>query len=405
MTLFKIAFRNVFRQKRRTILTALTMFGGFTLAAISIGWSDGTYSNIIEMFTRNRLGHIQIHGKGYLDRPSLYKTIDGYKTVGEKIQRVAEIQAWAPRLYSAGLASVGEKSAGVQIIGIDPLQETATTRFDKKIVEGRIFSQIPSPEAILGRGLTKILHARVGDEIVVVSQAADGSIANDKYHVIGIVESGDEISDRMAFYLHLQDAQELLVLKDRVHEIAVIVGNLDRVRSLTQKIQSALDDPDLEVAPWQEFAQPFYQAMKADQQGMWISLFVIVLIVAVGVLNTVLMSVLERTREYGVLKAVGTRPALIFVLVLYEVNIITFASIIVGAGLGMLINYLLSIQGITLPTSFTYGGIEFTKMYAEINARSLYIPAITVFLSASLVSVFPALKAARIEPARAMRMH
>jgi putative ABC transport system permease protein len=143
--------------------------------------------------------------------------------------------------------------------------------------------------------------------------------------------------------------------------------------------------------------------MRADQQGMWISLLVIVLIVAVGVLNTVLMSVLERRREYGVLKAIGTRPARLFGLVLSEINLIAFASVIIGAGLSVLINYLLSIQGITLPEPFTYGGVEFTKMYSEVNARSLYIPALTVMLSALLVAVFPSLKAARIEPARAMR--
>lgn len=403
--LLKIAFRNVFRQKRRTILTALTMFGGFTLAAISIGWSDGTYSYIIDMFTRNRLGHIQIHGKGYLDKPSLYNTINDYKTVGEKIQTVAGVETWAPRLYSAGLASVAEKSAGVQIIGIDPEREATATRFDKKIVAGRNFPKTPSPEAILGKGLAKILHARIGDEIVIVSQAADGSIANDLYHVIGIVESGDEISDRMAFYLHLQDAQELLVLNDRVHEIAVIAQNLVQVEVLTQKIKSALGGPNLEVAPWQEFAKSFYQAMQADVQGNWISLFIILLLVAIGVLNTVLMSVLERTREYGVLKAVGTRPAYIFGLVLYEVNIIVLASVIMGTALSLVINYLLSRHGISLPESFSYGGIEFTKMYTEVNARSLYIPAITVILAANLISLFPSLKAARIEPARAMRIH
>jgi ABC-type lipoprotein release transport system permease subunit len=403
--LLKLAFRNVFRQKRRTILTALTMLGGFTLAAISIAWSDGTYAYVIDMFTRNRLGHIQIHAAGYLDKPSLYKTIDDFEMVGEKIQQVARIEAWTPRLYSAGLASVAEKSAGVQIIGIDPEREVVATRFDKKISQGRIFSTKPSPEAILGKGLAKVLHAEIGDEIVIVSQAADGSIANDLYHVVGIVASGDEFSDRMAFYLHLQDAQELLVLDGRVHEIAIIAKNLDQIEALTQQIKSALSDSNLEVAPWQEFAKSFYQAMQADVQGNWISLFIILLIVAVGVLNTVLMSVLERTREYGVLKAVGTRPASIFALVLCEVNIIALTSVIAGTALSFLINSLLSRHGISMPETFTYGGVEFSKMYTAVNARSFYIPALTVIFAANFISTFPALKAARIEPALAMRTH
>ena len=420
MTL-KIAFRNIFRQKRRTILTALTMLAGFTLAAVSIGWSDGTYSYIIDMFTRNRMGHLQVHYGDYLDKPSLYKTIPpyagrgetslgyphegDYKSVGQAIQSVEDVEAWAPRVYSAGLASVGEKSTGVQILGIEPQLEVKATRFDKKVTQGNVFSKEPSHEALLGKGLAKVLKANLGQEIVIVSQGADGSIANDLYTIVGIVESGDEISDRMTCYLHIEDAQELLVLEGRIHEIVVMASELDKVNKITQAIKMKLGDNNFDVAPWQEFAKSFYQAMRADQEGMWIMLFVIVLIVAVGVLNTVLMSVLERTREYGVLKAVGTKPNQIFWLVLCEVNIIAIAGIFVGVGLSLLINHLLSIHGITLPEPFTYGGIEFSTMYAEVNARSLYIPAITVIVSATVVSLFPALKAARIAPAKAMRMH
>jgi len=403
--IFKISIRNTMRQKRRTILTALTMFGGFVLAAISVGWSDGTYSYIIDMFTRNQLGHIQIHGKGYLDKPSLYNTIEDYQNVGEQINRVKGVESWTPRLFAAGLASVSDKSAAAQVKGIDPVKENQATRFNKKIVEGKTFPDTVARVAMLGKGLAEVLKANVGDEVVIVSQAADGSIANDLYKIIGIIESGDEISDRMSLYLHLQDAQELFVLNNRIHEIAVVVNDLDKVEELTARIQNKLDDPELAVAPWQEFAKSFYQAMRADVQGMWIMIFVIVLIVAIGVLNTVLMSVLERTREYGVQKAIGTRPRQIFWQVILEVNTIAMVSIVIGIFLSILANHLLSIYGITLPQSFTYGGIEFKNMYAEVNARSLYIPAITVMLSALLVSIFPALRAARIKPAKAMRMH
>jgi ABC-type lipoprotein release transport system permease subunit len=405
MMTLKIALRNALRQRRRTVLTALTMFGGFVLAAISIGWGEGTYTYVINMFTRNRLGHIQIHREGYLDKPSLYKTIDDYNQLGERIQKMKGVEAWAPRLFSAGLASIEDKSAAIQVIGIDPALEQETTRFNQKIIRGKPFSSHSSYEAILGKGLAEVLHAQLGNEVVVVSQAADGSIANDLYHIIGILESGDEMRDRMAFYLPLAQAQELFVLEEKIHEIAIVVRDLGRVGELTHRISQEVDADQLTADPWREFAKSFYQAMKADLQGMWVMLFVIILIVAVGVLNTVLMSVLERTREYGVLKALGTKPRQIFWQVLAEVNIIALASILVGAGLSILINYLLSIHGVSMPTSFTYGGMKFNKFYSEVSARSLFIPAITVLLAASLISVFPALRAARIDPAKAMRIH
>jgi len=404
MLTWKVAVRNILRQKRRTILTMLTMFGGFTLAAISIAWSDGTYNSIIDLFTRNQLGHIQIHREGYLDRPSLYKTIDDYGAVGRKIEQVAGLEDWTPRVYAAGLTSVGEKSAGARIIGIDPSRENATTRFAGKITTGRSFSTPAAHEAILGKGLAKILKAGIGDSIVIVTQGADGSIANDLYAIIGIVESGDEMSDRTALYLHLHDAQELLVLGKRVHEIVIVADRLQGVRGLTARIIAALGDPTLAVAPWPEFARSFYVAMKADQQGSWIMLFIIVLVVAVGVLNTVLMTVMERRREYGLLRAIGTRPGQIVRLVLSETVVMAIISVLIGVAVSLVINYLLSLKGIALPEPITYGGVEFTTMKTEINARSLYIPALAVVVVAVLVSIVPAVKAARMAPARVMRM-
>lgn len=357
------------------------------------------------MFTRNRIGHIQVHRDGYLDKPSIYKTIDNVSAVGEAIQSTAGVEAWTPRVYGAGLGSVGEKSTGVQIIGVDVVREIQATRFDNKVIEGNTLAAIASHEAVIGKGLAKILSAKIGSEIVIFSQGADGSIANDLYKIVGIAESGDDITDRVACYLHIEDAQELFVLDGRVHEIVVIVSNINRVAKVTSAIEANLNDATLDVAPWQEVAKSFYRAMRADQQGDAITRLVIMLIVAIGVLNTVLMSVLERTREYGVLKAVGTKPGQIFWLVVCEVVIIALGSICVGALLGILVNYVLSIYGITYPEEITFGGMKLKTLYAVVNVRCLVIPAITVMLSAAIVSLFPAIKAARIMPAKAMRTH
>ena len=381
------------------------MIVGFTLLSITIGLSDGAYGGIIEMFTRNRTGHIQVHRAGYLDKPSLYETIDGYTAIGETIQGTAGVEAWTPRVYAAGLGSVGEKSTAVQVIGIDVARETQATRFDKKVIEGSVLAETASHEAVIGKGLAKIISGTVGSEIVIFSQGADGSIANDVYKIVGIAESGDDATDRVACYLHIEDAQELFVLDGRIHEIAVIVSNINHVSKITDALEARLNNSTLEVAPWQVVAKSFYRAMKTDQQGDAISRWVIMFIVAIGVLNTVLMSVLERTREYGVLKAIGTKPTQIFWLVVCEVIIITIGSICVGVPLGVLANYLLSISGITYPEAITYGGMKFTTLYAEVNVRCLIIPAITVMVSATIVSLFPAIKAARIMPAKAMRTH
>jgi len=404
MMTFKMAYRNVLRQKRRTFLTVMTMLGGFTLASISIAWSDGTYNFVIDLFTRTQLGHIQVHGRGYLDKPTLYNTITDYEMLGCTISNYGGVVSWTPRLIAAGLASVGNKSTAVRIAGIDPIRETETTRFDKKIIEGRMFGETGAPEVILGKGLAVTLKAELGNELVIVSQGADGSIANDLYNVVGVLESGNPLSDQTSLYLRLSDAQDLMVLYGQAHEMAIVIEDLDDVEEITVGLTEAINRPELTVEPWQEFARSFYDAMRADRQGMWIMLFIIVLIVSVGVLNTVLMTVLERTREYGVLRAIGVRPLQITRMITYEVTVMATVSIVIGFILSLGINYWLSLEGISFGT-FTYGGVEFSEMYSEINARSFIIPAITVITSAVLVSLFPAIKAARTVPAKAMRTH
>jgi ABC-type lipoprotein release transport system permease subunit len=404
MMTFKMAYRNVLRQKRRTFLTVMAMLSGFTLASISIAWSDGTYNFVIDMFTRTQLGHIQVHGQGYLDKPTIYNTITDYEILGRTINNYGSVVSWTPRLFAAGLASVGHKSAAVRITGIDPVRETETTRFNKKITEGRMFGETNTLEVILGKGLAVTLKAELGSELVIVSQGADGSIANDLYNVVGVLESGDPLSDQTSLYLRLNDAQELMVLYDQAHEIAIVIEDLDDVEEIAAGLTESISQPRLTVEPWQEFARSFYDAMQADRQGMWIMLFIIVLIVSVGVLNTVLMTVLERTREYGVLRAIGVRPLQITRMVTYEVTVMATGSITIGFILSLGVNYWLSVQGISFGT-FSYGGVEFSEMYSEINARSYIIPAITVFASAVLISLFPATKAARTVPAKAMRTH
>ncbi|MDI6739708.1 MAG: FtsX-like permease family protein [Candidatus Edwardsbacteria bacterium] len=399
-----LAARNVLRQKRRSLFTILTMVGGLALAAITIGWVDGSYNYLIDVFTRNITGHLQVHAAGYLDRPSLYKTVDGYDSVGRVIERNRSAKAWAPRLYAAGLAAVGDKSTAAEITGIDPGREQATLGFAAKVKRGSPLADTAAGWAVVGKGLAGILKAGLDSTVVVASQAADGSIANDQYRVCGIIETGDEQADRMALYLHIGDAQRLLVLEGRAHELIVVAASLGRTDGLTRDLRQQLRNGNLDVQPWQVVARAFYQSMEADKKGHTIMFLVIMLIVAVGVLNTVLMSVLERTREYGVLRAVGTRPGQIFRMVVAEVIVLALVSVVVGTLAGLAGNWLLSLRGIKFPPT-DVGGITFDTMKGEITAKSIYLPALLVLFSSFLVSVFPARRAAGIEPAKAMRIH
>jgi putative ABC transport system permease protein len=419
--LLKLAWRNVFRQKRRTILTLLTMTGGFFLSSLSIGWMNGSYGSIIMFFTGGRTGQIQVHGDGYLEDPSIYLTIDDYGTVGSILDSIPDVRTWAPRIYSGALlavraegtgsSNVFSNSAAASVIGLDPVMEENATGFSSRIISGDMLSisgadssYYATGHILLGRELSIILNASVGDSLILLSQATDGASADRKYVIQGIVSTGNADIDRNTCYITLSDAQILFALQGRVHELAVMTGSLDSVDDLTADISSRLSDRGLETDSWKSFAKEFYNGMKADEESLKLMIFVIVLVAAMGVLNTILMMVLERRREFGVMKALGTKPGFIVRMIVLEANIMGFISIIAGSLLSTAGLLFLSKHGLVLDQPLNYGGTVFREMVASISPECYWIPAVCVFITASTVSFLPALKAAHTKAARAMRM-
>lgn len=401
----RIAFRNCFRQRRRSVLTLAAMAGGFALCSLSIGISDGTYLGLIDAFTRDRTGHVQIHGKGYLDKPTLYNTIDDPDRLGETVESLDVVEAWTPRVYSPVLAAVGNKTTGARIVGVLPGREARTTRLKSKVSAGRFLTMRSEPEVMLGFGLAEALGATTDDEVILIGQAADGSIANDVYRVVGIVGDGKDPYQRVACYMHLTVSQSFLELGQRVHEMAVVLADPSASARTASRLKGLLAGRSVEVSPWQVVERAFYRAMQADLQGMWISLGIINLIVAIGVLNTVLMAIMERTREFGVLRALGTRPAAVFLLILGETACLSVLGVLIGGGLGVICNTILAKYGIVYPTPVEYGGYVFDRLISMVSFRSVWIPAVLTFGTAVLVSLTPATRAARVAPARAMRTH
>ena len=170
-------------------------------------------------------------------------------------------------------------------------------------------------------------------------------------------------------------------------------------------ITEELSDPALEILPWKKVNASFYKMIEAKEQAQGIMHLVIMIIVAIGVLNTVLMSVLERIREFGVLKAIGTGAPQIFKLILTEAFMMCVIGIVIGMAISTAVNYALSVRGIKVFEAMDVGGVQIDTLKSEVNARSIYEPAIVVFLTSLLVSIYPALKAAGTRPAKAMRFH
>ncbi len=397
----RMAFRNMFRQKRRSILTALTMGGGVALFAMALGMGDGSYDYIIETFTGSHTGHAQIHAAGYLDRPSIYKVIPDPEGVGARVESVADVRDWAPRVYTSALAFVGVKTSGVQVMGVDPTREHRAMRIGERVTRGRFLAQDARDEVVISPGLANAVRAELGDELALIAQGADGSIANMLCTVVGYL--GDDSPLQRDAYLHIDKAREFLALGDAAHEFVIVLSSHDRAQEAARDIRATLADESLDVQPWQVVERLFYEAMLTDKQGSWVSVIVIMIIVAVGVLNAVLMAIMERSREYAVLRALGTQPWTVFRLIVMETLFIGVVSIVGGTIVGVLGNWYLSRNGIPLPTAVEYGGMTFEKVLGTVTWQTLWAPAAVTLITATVVSVVPALRAMRTQPAVGMR--
>ena len=368
-----IAFRNIFRQKRRSILTGLSISAGYVLFALTLSLIEGSYSNMIKLFTENHIGHIQIHSDDYLTRPKIYKSINDKSKIERTLSADQRIISFTPRAYSPALSFSEEKTGPVQLIGIDTETEPTVSRLREKITEGNFFNDSQDAgdkvHALISKGLAIKLDLEINDEFVLIGQGADGSIANDIFIVLGTVGSKSS-PDKTSVYVPLTTMQTFLSLGNNVHEYALLIGDISQAQIVSQNLQSAL--ADFVVSPWQVVEEVFFKSMEADKEGNWVFLALVMIIVFIGVLNTIFMSVLERTREFGVMRAIGFRAVGLITLIFTETILLTLLSLFLGILVALPLVLWFSEVGYMFPEPMDMGGIEFQHLKGELSLKVLF---------------------------------
>lgn len=298
--LLKLAWRNIWRNKRRSILTLLAVTFAAMASIAMRGIQEGTYElnikNAVEQFS----GYIQIQEKGYQNNPSLAKSFKLNDNLKNKLAEIKTVKAYSPRVNADGLVSYKDNSLGCAIFGLDPVEEKKTTKIFSKISEGRFFSKNNSNEVVLGYKLLKNLKANVGDEIVILAQGFDGSLGNMKFKIVGTTKIGMQEFDAMSVFMDIKSAQELLSLYGRISAVAFNLNSIEDIPEAREEIKSALSNNELTVLNWKELMPEFEQSIQLDNISGIFFLAILFVIVAFGILNTVLMSVTERFREFGI---------------------------------------------------------------------------------------------------------
>lgn len=374
------------------------------LCMMSIALTDGTYAEIFRVLVEQRMGHAIVQHPDYAAGRRLHDTISTEEL--DAVDALEEVTVAVPRLYGHGLAGGSEKSTGARLVGMLPSREARFAELDTRLTAGSYLDDEPTQRVLVGVKLAEELGLGVGDELVLLAQAADGSMGNGLFTVSGLMRTGDTALDRGGVWVHLDDLQEMLVLEGRVHEIALVTRNVDRIEATAEQLRTRMTDA--QVQTWWENAPSAKQLIDSSDASKFVLLGVVFLVAAFGVVNTMTMSVFERTRELGVLRAIGMRPGRLVLLVLFESLQLSLLAALGALVLGGLGDAWLVFKGVdfsgSLEEGFAFSGVTIDPvMKGVVRADGILLTLSAILVVGVLSSLWPAWRAARLQPVEAIR--
>ena len=401
----KISWRNLWRNRRRTVVTLLAIVFATFLFVFTRGMQFGTYAATIRMTAEQFSGYLQIQHPDYLNNPGLHKSFPLTRRLIDPIRKLPMVTGFAPRLYAEGLAGLNHNAVGLTLMGIDPVLEKTVTQLHSKIKKGRFLTSASRQEVVLGETLLKNLGGNIGDHIVVLSQGFDGSLGNMKFTIVGAIKTGSRELDQYTAIMGLKDLQELLSMDNRIHAIVIHLQHLRHLPETRQRLQMVLF-PDLVVRSWDEVLPDLKQSIELDNVGGLLFLIILVIVVAFGILNTLLMSVTERFREFGVLLSLGLSNLRLAQIVLLESLYMTTMGIAIGLLLGYAANYFVVLHPIPLGEKLATISQEYgfaPKIYSTVEPWIFIQSFQYIFLIALLATLYPIYKVMKLEPLKGIR--
>ncbi|MGK7344963.1 MAG: ABC transporter permease [Candidatus Nitrospinota bacterium M3_3B_026] len=406
MNIGAMAARNIWRNTHRTVTTvgAMAFAGGLMILYSSL------LAGFLEVFERNAVGmdtgDIQIHAEGYLDDPDLYNRVEDSEKIVERLNEAG--LAAAPRLYGFALAAAGDASSGVTLRGVDVEREAAATLIHNHVMKGRWMDTRDPRGVVIGRKLARTLNVGVGSEVVLLSQAADGSMANDLYEVRGILKSVKEGIDRGGVFMTADEFRRLMALPEGAHEIAVSRrGSAMGLAEAAERVEAAA--PGLDVRTWRRLNPVVARMLDISDSSMFIMLLITYTAIAMVTLNAMLMSVFERIPEFGVMKAIGVTPWQILLLVFGEGLAQAVMASLIALAAGLAASWYFQVHGIDLSAltgetgMAAVAGVAFDPVWhAKLTAEAAIVPLAVLVAIAQLAAIYPGVKAALIRPVQAI---
>ena len=394
----------MWRNRRRTIVTVaamtLALFVMILYAALMEGYLRGMERNILDL----EVGDVQVFAEDYRENPSLWTRIEDPDALLESLD-AAGFPASA-RLLGFGLAAAGESSAGVSFRGIDVERDATVSGIHDELAHGEWLDPADPGGVVLGRRLARMLGVEPGDEILVLSQGADGSMAYDLYRVRGVLRGVGDATDRTGVFMNAETFRELLVVPEGAHQI--IVRRPPELALASAAGSIARMAAGFDVKTWRQLLPTLASLLDSARGLIFAMFFITYLAVGILILNAMLMAVFERVREIGVMKALGVDPLEVLAMMIAESAIQTGLALLVGVGLSVPALLYLSRVGIDLGSlaGVAVMGVAMDPIWrASVHPSAYSGPITALVVIVALAVIYPAAKAALIEPVEAMRYH
>lgn len=399
-----MAWRNIWRNKMRSVIIMLSLslglFAGIAVMALYKGMMKSRVRIVIDAET----GHLQLHESSFKNEYEPRYILPNGEEVLQSIRGIPGIKSAVPRSITNGMLATTAGTAGVQINGVIPALEYDASQLKKKIVEGTGFDSTRRYEVMIGRKLAKKMRLKPRSKLVLTFTDTSGTIVSGAFRVAAVYQSNNAPLDERNVYVRLNEMNELLGTGAAFHEIGILLGKDDDVKTIQADLKRKF--PALQIESWMEISPETDLMVNTVDIYSYIIMIIIMLALVFGIINTMLMAILERTKEIGMMVALGTNKRKIFSLVLLETLILTLAGTPVGIAAGWLATEYFGRHGINLAgmreelmSSFGFSATIYPEFPAEKLAGILFIVICTAFLAC----LFPAAKALRLKPVEALK--
>ena len=399
----RIGWRNLWRNHRRTWLTAGGIAFSILLVMSFMSLQYGQYDVMIDTGTSLLPGHLQITPEAYLDDNRFEDTMTNVEALIAQVSAAPGVRSISPRVEAFALVSADQRSFGAQILGVDPYLETQTVRYLKMLTAGE--SPAGSEDAVLGSILARNLGVEVGDELVVLGSGKEGGVAALVLTVSGILETGTADLDRSLLVAPIATVREGFGLGDEAHILALRLQEPEDAQGLATQLSAQLPE-NLAVRPWQEVMPELKQAIDVDKIGGQLMYGIIMVLVMFSVVNSFIMTIFERTREVGMLLAIGMRPRSIIAMLQWEALFLWLLGTLLGGGLAVLLIFWLQDVGIYLGADMEAYARQFympARLFPGFSIEVLLVSPLAMLIGTQLAALIPALRIHRIRPVNALR--